>query len=692
MRDDARGHWVDEVAGLAGRWLGPGVLPEGPRPDEWWAALAARTALAALASQGESDDVARALAAAVGLGLDTGTESLPVLRHPTAVRSAEPVRSRKVVEDAGHAWPAWSPPPGDRDPASRWPRPPVTPARYLEGPEGPAEELSAAELGRRLLTDHLRTGAEEQLDEAEAVLRSVVRGVPSDGAHPESAYGDLAWALLLRFVRSEQREDLDAAIEYAMVARVFDQPSDPGAAHPPPWETVLGMALLARHDLTGRGVDLDNAVASLERSAAGLRGDDPDLDTVLSALADALLCRHGQRGNAADLRRAGELRYNVEQYPSLATARFAAYLGSGDPEALDDAVAAGTASVEQARDPAQRAWSLNNLAGYLLARHEASRDPSDAAAAVDRLNSARELLRRGTTSYAAVSLNLARALMAGPTPLRVRAARLTGEALDTEHTTLALQAQALELLCAVAEFDGGRSPVVEVRAEDLDLRLGALVERLNAESAGSRVSSLRWARARLRRGMGSTRRVTSWLGRSSATGCGMCWLSPIPRRPTAVPGEPSTKRRRWRPGCRPTSSRARPSPRSSPHAISLCTPRPARTRSRTVSPPSAATTCEGGGCSRGSARSCPPGPRPFAGNSASHRPDRIVNGSLRRYGRLCHRAAGSGRPRRRASWRGPRSPGSPSRSAPSTPTPLCTWSWGAAPRRAGRWSCTRQEM
>lgn len=89
MRDDARGHWVDEVAGLARRWLGPGVLPEGPRPDEWWAALAARTAQAALAAHEGSADVARALAAAVGLGLDTGTESLPVLRHPTAVRSAE---------------------------------------------------------------------------------------------------------------------------------------------------------------------------------------------------------------------------------------------------------------------------------------------------------------------------------------------------------------------------------------------------------------------------------------------------------------------------------------------------------------------------------------------------------------------------------------------------------------------------
>ncbi|MFB6504988.1 MULTISPECIES: CHAT domain-containing protein [unclassified Streptomyces] len=505
MRDDARGHWVDEVAGLAGRWLGPGVLPEGPRTDEWWAALATRTALAALAAREGADDAARALAAAVRLGPDTGTESLPVPRRPAVGRSAEPFPTRGAAEDperSGHPWHAWSPLPGDRDPASRWPRPPVPPARYLEVREGPREELSAAELGRRLLTDHVRTGAPERLDEAEAVLRGVVREVPSDGVHQESAHGDLAWALLLRFVRSEQREDVDGAIEYAMIARVFDQPSGAGAAHPPPWETVLAMALLARHDLTGRGVDLDNAVAVLERSAARLRSDDPDLDTVLSTLADALLCRHGQRGNPADLRRAGELRYDVERYPSLATARFAAYLTGGAPEALDDAVAAGTASVEQARNPAQRAWSLNNLAGYLLARHEASRDPSDAAAAVDRLNSALELLRHGTTARAAVSLNLARALMTGPTPLRFRAARLIGEALDTEHTTLALQAQALELLCAVAEFDGGRSPVTEVRAEVLDRRLGALVEQLGAESAGARVSSLRWARARLRRGMG----------------------------------------------------------------------------------------------------------------------------------------------------------------------------------------------
>lgn len=127
MSDDARGHWADEVAGLARRWLGQGVLPEGPRPDEWWAALAARTALAALASHEGSADVARALAAAVGLGLDTGTESLPALRRLATERSAEPDLVRRVVQEAGHSGYAWSPPPGDRDPAVRWPRPPVTP-------------------------------------------------------------------------------------------------------------------------------------------------------------------------------------------------------------------------------------------------------------------------------------------------------------------------------------------------------------------------------------------------------------------------------------------------------------------------------------------------------------------------------------------------------------------------------------
>ncbi|MFI2084500.1 CHAT domain-containing protein [Streptomyces rubiginosohelvolus] len=262
------------------------------------------------------------------------------------------------------------------------------------------------------------------------------------------------------------------------------------------------MALLARHELAGGREDLDNAVAALERAAAGIGDDHPDRDTVLSTLADALLCRHAQREDPADLLRAGELRYDVEQPPSFATARFAAYLSSGDPDALDEAVTMGVVAVEQTQDPAQRAWSLNNLAGYLLARYQARRHPDDSAGAVDRLDSARELLRRGTTPYAVVSLNLAHAIVTGPAPRHRRALRLASEVLKTPQSPLTIQAQALELICSIAEFRVGRPSLPEEFPEDLELRLGALEERLYAESADARATSLRWARARLRREAG----------------------------------------------------------------------------------------------------------------------------------------------------------------------------------------------
>ncbi|MFE1366573.1 CHAT domain-containing protein [Streptomyces anulatus] len=283
-----------------------------------------------------------------------------------------------------------------------------------------------------------------------------------------------------------------------MIADVFDQPPESDSALAPPWEAVLGMALLTRHELTGGSEDLDNAVAALERSASRIGNDHPDRDTVLSTLADALLCRHSQREDPADLRRAGELRYDVEQYHSFATARFAAYLSSGDMDALHEAVTVGTTAAEQTRDPAQRAWNLNNLAGYLLARYEAHRDPDDNTAAVGCLDSARELLRRGTAPYAMVSLNLARALMTGPAPRRWRTFRLASEVLETPQAPPALQAQSLELICAVAEFRDGRSSLSGESAEDLEQRLGALEERLYLELADARASSLRWARARLR--------------------------------------------------------------------------------------------------------------------------------------------------------------------------------------------------
>ncbi|MGW6208110.1 CHAT domain-containing protein [Streptomyces sp. NPDC055089] len=521
MNDGMRDVRVAEVARLARRWLGTDALVRRQESDAWWAALALRCARAALATDpgaGSAEqaraDAITAVTAALDLGMDAETASLPALleqRAPAAF-SLPPVRSmlRDAVDrlaPAGQgAEEAWSPLPADRDPVLTWPLPPARLSRYRALPRGmPAgrgsDEELPAERGLRLLVEHTRTGAPGTLDEAVTALERAVRTVASDS---EAANGDLAWALLQRHTRSELRADLDSSVEHAMVAGVFDRDDEGGDARTPVWQAVLGFALLTRYELTGGPADLDNAVGALRRSVRALHaltGSHPDLDAVTSALADALLYRHDLTGASADLRLAGELVFAPEQPVAYAPSVYAAFLEDGDPTALNDAVEEARSALVRIRDEIRRPWALNGLAGFLLARYAALHDPSDALAAVARLQEARALLPAGTTPYATVLVNLAHALTAGPERDTAEAVRLAAEALDTPHISVRLEGQALELLCSLAELPGrpdGRGLAPDV----LDHRLTALLERGSDAPADPRRTALRWAQARLRRGSG----------------------------------------------------------------------------------------------------------------------------------------------------------------------------------------------
>ncbi|MCX5138961.1 CHAT domain-containing protein [Streptomyces sp. NBC_00338] len=519
MNDGMRDVRVAEVARLARRWLGADALARRQESDAWWAALALRCARAALATdsgpggaeQARADAIT-ALTAALDLGLDAGTASLPALleQHAPVAFSLPPAGSAvlrdpvdRVAPSDDGAWWTWSPLPADRDPVLTWPMPPVLLSRYRPLPGGTSagderDEALPAGRGLRLLVEYTRTGAPERLDEAVTLLERAVRTVASDS---EAANGDLAWALLQRFTRSELRADLDGSVEHAMVAGVFDRDDEGGDARAPVWLAVLGLALLTRYELTGGPADLDNAVGALHRSVTALGEGHPDFDAVTSALADALLYRHGLTGASADLRLAGELVFTPEQPVAYAPSVYAAFLEDGDPTALNDAVGQARSALTRIRDDTRRPWALNGLAGFLLARYAALHDPSDAWAAVDRLQEARALLPPGTTPYATVLVNLAHALTAGPQRDTPAAARLAAEALDTPHISVRLEAQALELLCALAELSGHPDELA-LAPDLLDRRLTTLLEQRADAPADPRRTALRWAQARLRRSSG----------------------------------------------------------------------------------------------------------------------------------------------------------------------------------------------
>ncbi|MCF3178658.1 CHAT domain-containing protein [Streptomyces polychromogenes] len=363
-------------------------------------------------------------------------------------------------------------------------------------------------LGLLLLTRYERTSRPEHLDEAVELLEQAVLFAAPDSLE-DTAHGDLARALSLRFVRSHHSSDLGPAIEHAMVSVVFDQTGAPESGRAATWWALLGNALCMRYDALGAQGDVDSAVHAFVESLRRLPGTHPDAPELRSHLGGALLRRHELTGVADDLRASRALLDGTRWPSERAAALHAEFLRSGDLEALDGAVADGMASVRQLRDHRLLPGALHDLAAYCLSRHETLGVRSDAQAAHDLLTVARRMSRAGTPAYALLLVGLGRALVALFPAMGVdsltAAAELFEEAGGIAGTAPELEAEAVVLLCQTLRRLGRfleDPPLRGPRADALDARLEELANRLPAEAAGDAYPSVLLERARLRRALG----------------------------------------------------------------------------------------------------------------------------------------------------------------------------------------------
>lgn len=240
-----------------------------------------------------------------------------------------------------------------------------------------------------LLDRTVRSGEQEPLDEAIALLRRVLEVTPDDSPDRPGYQANLGSALSIRFERTGIRADLDEAINN-LTAVVEATPADaPGR---PMDLSNLGNALHKRFDSTGSITCLSDAIDHLSAAVMTARGDDPQRPGYRSNLASALRARFEYTGALTDLNSAIDLLSAAadtapEDHPSrsvylsnLGNALRRRYERTDDTDDLNEAIERLRMAVRET-DEKHRTWvrHLFNLGGALLFqfRHSGRRGDLD---------------------------------------------------------------------------------------------------------------------------------------------------------------------------------------------------------------------------------------------------------------------------------------------------------------------------
>jgi hypothetical protein len=214
-------------------------------------------------------------------------------------------------------------------------------------------------------------------------------GTPERGG----ALHTLAMLLADEHYAKQSPQTLDAAIaaaEELLASTPYDSPNLAVASH------MLAGFLLSRETLSGTGIDLERAIAVIERCRALLHKTGQPSTDLLGLQGDALLRRYGRTGDTSDLSAVilsheSALAEGPED-PYLA-AELTANLGSayrdrfdqhGDPSDLDRAITLFEAKAAAPADP-NRQQALNMLALALGARYRNRGVPGDLDRAIECL-------------------------------------------------------------------------------------------------------------------------------------------------------------------------------------------------------------------------------------------------------------------------------------------------------------------
>lgn len=252
--------------------------------------------------------------------------------------------------------------------------------------------------GTTLLSEAVRSGNVEAIDQAIAGLRHACSAQPTAHPHRAAYLHNLGSALRVRFEYQGRIPDLEQAIWFFRQA--VDADSTQGDSEDPRILSSLGDALVTAVQRGAHGGDLDEAVVILRR-AMDSPGSDAERSPRRLALGHALRVRYEERGAAGDLDEATSLladaaRYAAEDDPmtarywnNLALALIVRFRVLDDEDDIDLAVTAGNAALEETPpDHPDRATYLANLGVALRARFDHSRDPADIDGAVAALSAA----------------------------------------------------------------------------------------------------------------------------------------------------------------------------------------------------------------------------------------------------------------------------------------------------------------
>ena len=244
------------------------------------------------------------------------------------------------------------------------------------------------------MSEILHSPDEPAISRTLELWRRILDALPSDYPLRATILGRLGIAFSIRFGRTGQLSDINAAIDAARAAVDSSPPGDPGR---PVQLLALGVSLMARFERTGELADVDAAVAT----AQAVVDSNPDhaalRATAMTELGSALRIRFERTGELADVNAAIEAaQAAVDSTPAddsarparvsaLGVALLARHRRTGELRDLNASVEAGHAAVAAtaAGDMSGRAARLSNLGIALGVRFERTGQRADADAAIE---------------------------------------------------------------------------------------------------------------------------------------------------------------------------------------------------------------------------------------------------------------------------------------------------------------------
>lgn len=303
-----------------------------------------------------------------------------------------------------------------------------------------AEELEAGDrvdallhLGTALAVRHRARGEISDIEQAVEQLRGAVdltEESEESMVQRPLVLSRLVFALLQRFEATEDRADLDEAVEWGRVAAAATTPGHLLAA---PMHLALALALSERWEAPRSRPDLDEAIAAAWVAWEGMPVDNPERESAGGLLTQLTWSKahHWYGAEALDEVIRAERAVGGEGSSDLLSAQGLRAALTGDGDAHDQVVASLRAAIGSAPDDASRAELVAELGTILLSRAT----PDSVASGLELLEEALVQLPLDSSKRSGLSL-----MVAGGLALR---AGNTGSRDDAE-TAVSLAMEAIE--------------------------------------------------------------------------------------------------------------------------------------------------------------------------------------------------------------------------------------------------------